>query len=98
MNTAPEAPSPVRLTHSDVTYIAERLADAGIDFNANKGEDELTRLRAMYEPYAQALATFLMVDMPPWYPEEGPLLDNWEASAWEKHDAAKGDFVLHPSA
>ncbi len=97
MNTAPTPPVPDRLRSTEFAYLVGKLNEAKIPFERPEAEEELARLRAMYEPYAQALATFLMVDMPPWFPAEGPLLDNWEASAWEKHDAAKGDWVLHPS-
>src|SRR6516225_197033 len=49
----------------------ERISEAG-----------LRKLRAMYEPQAQALATYFFMDLPPWIPS-GLTSDNWQIASWE---------------
>jgi hypothetical protein len=44
---------------------------------------QLVELRAMYEPYVQALAAYLRFTLPSWLPPQR-LRDNWQTSAWEK--------------
>jgi hypothetical protein len=40
----------------------------------------------MYEPYVAALASYLLMPLPPWrLPESG--VDNWRTSAWERRVA-----------
>ena len=42
---------------------------------------KLTELRRMYEPYLQALAVHLYVELPPWILAK-EVTDNWRTSAW----------------
>jgi Flp pilus assembly protein protease CpaA len=55
--------------------------------------DRLLQLRRMYEPYALALADYLVLDIPPWRPQlQKP--DNWQTSAWERaarHEPVTGN-------
>src|SRR6516164_1662657 len=44
-------------------------------------ETELQKLRDMYEPYATALATYFLMDLPPWVPSE-LTADNWQIASW----------------
>ena len=37
----------------------------------------------MYEPYADALAEYLRMALPPWLPSAGGF-DSWQTSAWER--------------
>jgi len=46
-------------------------------------EDRLAELRILYEPYAQALAEFLLIGLPPWAHLE-PRRDNWERGPWDR--------------
>jgi hypothetical protein len=42
---------------------------------------KLVRLRNMYEPYIFALASYLLLPLPPWIPgKKGK--DNWQTTAW----------------
>jgi hypothetical protein len=41
---------------------------------------KLTAMRAMYEPYAHALAVYLLMPLPSWIPPEGAR-DNWQRTA-----------------
>jgi hypothetical protein len=45
-------------------------------------EPELQKLRAMYEPYAHALATYFLMSLPPWIPS-ALTSDNWQVATWE---------------
>jgi hypothetical protein len=42
---------------------------------------ELAKLRAMYEPYANALAMYFLMSLPPWIPGE-LTSDNWQVGSW----------------
>lgn len=44
-------------------------------------EEKLTELRAMYEPYVNALSNFLLMPLPVWAAKENTP-DNWETTAW----------------
>jgi hypothetical protein len=53
-------------------------------------EQGLAELRLLYEPYARALAAYLLFDLPPW--ERGRRRpDNWERAPWDKLLAARRD-------
>jgi hypothetical protein len=41
----------------------------------------LAGLRAMYEPYINALALYLNQPLPPWIPQKKGK-DNWQTTAW----------------
>jgi hypothetical protein len=81
----PDAPD--RLPTSELQRLRERLAVRGIQLHAGN-EDELSRLRSLYEPYAQALATRLRITLPPFLAE--PKKDNWQGGPWDKLIQAKG--------
>jgi len=51
-------------------------------------EGRLADLRILYEPYAQALAAFLVFELPPWEHAQ-PRLDNWQRAPWDKLLAAR---------
>ena len=43
--------------------------------------EELRRLRGLYEPYAQSLARYLRLELPPWI-KGATAKDNWQTTAW----------------
>jgi hypothetical protein len=50
---------------------------------AREFEQRLAELRLLYEPYARALAAFLLFPLPPWeYTTPRP--DNWQRAPWDK--------------
>jgi len=50
---------------------------------AREFEHHLAELRLLYEPYARALAAFLLFPLPPWeYTTPRP--DNWQRAPWDK--------------
>jgi hypothetical protein len=42
----------------------------------------LTAIRQAYEPYLEALSTYLLMPLPPWTPAPGAT-DNWESTSWD---------------
>jgi hypothetical protein len=59
---------------------------------------KLAELRRLYEPYAQALAQHLLVELPPWIHAERRR-DNWHGGPWDRalgtRDAALGPEEDH---
>lgn len=87
-NRPPVKPSHDRLSPDMLAQLHTVLTDAGLKFNEGEAADEqLAKLRAMYEPYANGLAAFFLIKLPPWVADEGKL-DNWQVSAWEPLDAS----------
>jgi len=43
--------------------------------------EQLAELRRSYEPYAVALADYLLLTLPAWNPN-AKLADNWQTSKW----------------
>jgi hypothetical protein len=70
-----------------------RLADTPVipepsgDFEAR-----LAELRLLYEPYAQALAAFLLFELPPWVHAQ-PRRDNWQGGPWDKLLSARREHA-----
>jgi len=58
------------------------LVESGYHLQEGPEADEkLTKLRGMYEPYINAMASYLYVDLPPWILAK-EVTDNWKTSAW----------------
>ncbi len=56
---------------------------------------KLAELRGLYEPFARALAAYLLLDLPPvWRQSDGP--DNWQTSAGMRRAAGLDRLVPHP--
>jgi hypothetical protein len=53
-------------------------------------EERLSKLRLLYEPYAQALGSFLLFELPPWFHPE-PRRDNWRRGPWDRQLASKAE-------
>jgi hypothetical protein len=90
LQAAPRFDMPDRLTDSDMQAIADQLAQAGIAVDFPSFRDRLVKLRKGYEPYAFALSRELLMELPPWLPEDGRKA-NWETTAWE--GSAPGDSL-----
>ncbi len=90
-NTPPVPPDPDRLSPADLAALRTALAAAGIPLRDGLEADrKLAKIRAIYEPYVNALARHLLVDLPPWLPAP-EAMDNWQATAW---DPAPGPGLL----
>jgi hypothetical protein len=71
-----------RLPPADLHRLRTTLTQAGFQLrDTSATNDKLLKLRGMYEPYLQALAEFLSMDLPPWILAK-EISDNWKTSAW----------------
>jgi hypothetical protein len=87
LNTPPAAPQPDRLPPADLEKLRGMLADRGVHLHDDdQSRAELTQLRAMYEPFVNALSRFLVMPLPSWIPARS--VHNWRTSAWGQ--ASKG--------
>lgn len=81
-SAAPLAQTANRLPASDLVLLRASLADTGLNLpDTPETNEKLNKLRGMYEPYVQALAQFLYMDLPPWILAKESS-DNWKTSAW----------------
>ncbi len=75
-------PAQDRLSPADLLRLRQTLAAAGVKLrDGNAAEQRLAELRDMYEPYLNALAKYLCMDLPPWI-VAGDAADNWQRTAW----------------
>ena len=82
--TPPRTPGVDRLPPEVLTHLREGLAAAGVTLRGGLASDQrLRELRRLYEPYANALAEYLLMPLPPWLPATGGF-DSWQTSAWER--------------
>ncbi len=73
-----------RLPDEHLALIRTRLQGTTLHLaDTPEFHNRLTGLRLKYEPYAEALANFLLVELPPWIHED-PRKDNWKGGPWDK--------------
>lgn len=66
---APAAPEPARLPRAELARLRLALASAGVPLREGAEVDaRLVKLRQNYEPYVNALASYLLMPLPPWVP------------------------------
>ena len=98
-NTPPRAPGTDRLPPPELHRLRETLAMGGVRLRDELVTDQrLRELRGMYEPYANALAEYLLMALPRWLPPGGGF-DSWQTSAWERVSTRKvsdGAMPAHP--
>jgi hypothetical protein len=81
-HATPSAPNPDRLPPADLARMRQVLIEASLKLRTGDREDKQLRdLRAMYEPYVNALAEFLAIKLPPWIHSQ-KVVDSWSTSAW----------------
>ncbi len=81
--TVPTPPKKERLSATEFALLQQSLASTGIRFRDEAtAEERLTELRNMYEPYAHALATYLLTSLPTWIMAEDNI-DDWQTSIWD---------------
>ena len=72
-----------RLASGSLELLRTRLADTPMRLPADGDfEVRLADLRLKYEPYAQALAAYLVFELPPWVHDQ-PRRDNWQGGPWD---------------
>lgn len=75
---------PDRLPPEQFERLRSRLAGSSMALPQGDGfGDRLAALRLQYEPYAQALASRLLFELPPWV-HDSPRRDNWQGGPWDK--------------
>lgn len=75
----PSDPQEDRLPGDDFSRLRAVLSDAHTPLKLDcVSEPDLRKLRATYEPYAHALGTYFLMDLPPWIPTE-LTLDNLQS-------------------
>jgi hypothetical protein len=97
----PVEPAADRLPPERLATLRDHLGKAGLALRDGVDvEDRLTELRAMYEPFVNALSLRFMMPLPPVFIEGEPV-DNWQTSAWMRrtrgfrHLAATGPVDEH---
>jgi hypothetical protein len=80
--TPPRPPSPDRLAEPNLARLQESLDTAGLTLRDGPAVlQALAELRALYEPFVNALAYYFELALPSFLPEKPPV-DNWQTSAW----------------
>jgi hypothetical protein len=68
-----------RLPPETLERMREYLDTLDIRISEHSAQHRLAELRAMYEPYVQALSEFLLMDLPEWMPHAS-VVDDWQTS------------------
>jgi hypothetical protein len=93
LRSAPRPPSPDRLPPADWKRLEEALEKAGVHLGRDpEAGAKIAELRAMYEPFVNSLADYLLLRFPPWL--HGGRPDNWRTSAWGRIAARKSVLPL----
>ena len=87
--------STLRLPAPELARLRKFLFQADIPWvGADTCYDALADLRRMYEPYASALSTRLLMPLPEWLPGE-KTRENWLSSAWNDAGQLRSRRALH---
>jgi hypothetical protein len=79
--SGPRAPKTERLTPDGARRLWEIAISTGLGTSPSQvAAARLTAIREAYEPYLEALATYLLMPLPPWVPVSGAQ-DNWESTS-----------------
>ena len=81
--TAPRPPAVDRLPMATLERLVAELRENGVSIEQDLGTifDRLVRMRAIYEPYVNALAAKLALRLPEWTATESAT-DNWRTTEW----------------
>lgn len=90
--------APDRLPPENLANLRQALAASGLRLRSGEEADnKLVALRRMYEPYVQAMAATLLLNLPAWT-STTKVKDNWRSSPWDKliseKDGAKPVAVM----
>ncbi len=81
LRTPPRPPVPDRLPPEDFTLLRSALSECRPGIADGDGYERLAELRALYEPYVNALSHYLEMRLPLWV-SHAQVRHNWETSAW----------------
>jgi Ion channel len=72
-----------RLSSEDFARMRDALAEVGLRLRHEEdAEKRLYEMRRLYEPFVNALADHLLLNLPPWVPAT-KTVDDWQTSAWD---------------
>ena len=92
--TPPLVPDPDRLPAERCQFVRQALRDVGLELTDDGAAiKHLAELRAMYEPFVNALAHFLLFTLPPLVSERA-IVDNWQTTAWARRAPGIGKLAL----
>jgi hypothetical protein len=79
----PTVPPADRLPQDDLEELLRQLSQGGLEpaVEPARVSERVSRMRALYEPYVNALALRLELQMPEWLQAESPT-DNWRTTEW----------------
>jgi len=90
LNVGYQPDLPNRLSDEELLRLRDGLATQGLKLReTEKAAAKLQTLRSLYEPYAQAMAERLAIDLPPWIHSE-KRKDNWQSGPWDRLIQARG--------
>lgn len=79
----PMNPKRNRISSADFTRMRAALSEVGLTLRHEEGaEQRLSEIRRMYEPFINALADHLLLNLPPWI-TTNRTVDDWQTSAWD---------------
>lgn len=82
LNTPPHSPVVDRLPPADLSRLLALLRESKVAARDDQASlAKLAEMRAMYEPYVNALSGRLLMDLPAWIGVPGAR-DNWQKTAW----------------
>jgi hypothetical protein len=89
----PIEPEVDRLAPDRLASLLNELEAAGLALHdRTEIAAKLDELRHLYEPFVSALSLYLILPLPPIQPE-GPVVDNWQTSAWMKRSRGIGELA-----
>jgi Ion channel len=81
--TPPMNPKLNRLSPDDFARMRDALAEVGLRLQHEEdAQQRLYNLRRSYEPFVNAIADHLLLNLPPWVPQTRTV-DDWQTSAWD---------------
>ena len=94
-NSSPREWKDGRLPAEELARLRRSLAADAVPLREGADADEqLAKLRRMYEPYVTSLAAHLAMPLPPWI-HERDAVDNWQTSAWERNPRKVAETVAN---
>jgi hypothetical protein len=81
--TPPIDPKLNRLSKADFARMRDALAEVGLVLDhGGDAEERLYNIRRSYEPFVNAVADHLLLNLPPWI-SATKTVDDWQTSAWD---------------